>query len=70
MHYSIIIQFDTSDNIYVASIPELQGCMAHGKTPEEAVREVLIVRDMWIDTAKELGIDIPSPTHFEHPAIF
>ena len=27
--YSIFMQYDPQDKIYVASVPELQGCMAH-----------------------------------------
>ena len=34
--YSIFMQYDPQDKIYVASVPELQGCMAHGETKEEA----------------------------------
>ena len=62
--YSVLIQYDNIDDIYVASIPELQGCMAHGRTQEEAFREVNIVRDMWIETAKEEGVPIPEPALF------
>lgn len=53
----------------MASIPELQGCMAHGDTPEEAFREVNIVRDMWIETANEKGITIPEPQLFNEVTI-
>lgn len=67
--YSVLIQYDDVDNIYVASIPELQGCMAHGATQEEAFREVNIVRDMWIETAKEEGLPIPKPCLFNDVAI-
>ncbi len=62
--YSVLIQYDDIDKIYVASIPELQGCMAHGKTQEDAFREVNIVRDMWIQTAQEEGLPIPEPHLF------
>lgn len=66
--YSVLIQYDAIDNIYVASIPELQGCMAHGAT-QEAFREVNIVRDMWIETAKEEGLPIPEPCLFNDVTI-
>ncbi len=61
LEYSVIIQYDNDDKIYVASIPELQGCMAHGKTKEEALKEIEIVKKMWLETAKEKGVDIPEP---------
>lgn len=63
--YSVLIQYDETEQIYIASIPELQGCMAHGRTQEEAFKEVNIVRDMWIETAKEEGIPIPKPALFK-----
>lgn len=62
LEYSVLIQYDDIDKIYVASIPELQGCMAHGKTKEEALKEIEVVRDMWIETAKEKGLEIPKPS--------
>ena len=61
MKYSILVQYDATDGIFVASVPDLQGCMAHGNTPDEAVKEVLIVAQMWLETAQEKGISIPSP---------
>ena len=62
--YSILIQYDGSDNIHVASIPELQGCMAHGETPEAAIKEIGIALSLWIETAKDKGIPIPEPMLF------
>ena len=40
LKYSVVIQYDGRDNIYVAHVPELAGCMAHGSTPEDAAREI------------------------------
>lgn len=59
--YSVFMQYDDIDKIYVASIPELQGCMAHGNTPEEAFKEIGTVCNMWLETAKEKGLTIPEP---------
>ena len=59
--YSIFIQYDDIDKIYVASIPELPGCMAHGATKEEALNELEVACDLWIETAKEIGREIPEP---------
>ena len=64
MEYSIFIQYDAEDKIYVASIPELSGCIAHGNTKEQAIEEVEIARDLWIDSAKENGIPIPKPAYY------
>lgn len=64
MRYSIVIQYDEIDNIYVASVPELQGCMAHGRTQEDALREISVVVEMWLEEARDLGRQIPSPLLF------
>jgi predicted RNase H-like HicB family nuclease len=59
--YSVLIQYDGRDNIYVASIPELSGCIAHGKTQEDAMSEIRIALELWMETATETGISIPKP---------
>ena len=61
MKYSIYVYYDAKDDIYVASIPELEGCMAHGATPEDAVREVQVACKLWIEDARESGSLIPKP---------
>ena len=63
MKYSILVKYDETDGIFIASVPDLQGCNAHGNTPDEAVREVLIVQDMWLKTAEEKGLNIPAPSY-------
>lgn len=62
--YSIFMQYDPQDRIYVASVPELPGCMADGKTPEEAVKNTEIIIQEWIETALEEGEEIPEPHLF------
>ena len=59
--YEIIIFFSNVDKIYIAEVPELPGCMAHGKTQEEALVNVKEAIQLWIDTAKEFGDPIPEP---------
>ncbi len=60
-NYTIVLQYDPQDKIYVASIPELPGCMAHGKTREAALKEIAVAKDLWIETALEVGKKIPEP---------
>ena len=67
--YSIFMQYDPQDKIYVASVPELQGCMAHGETKEEALKENEIAKELWIETAKEDGLPIPEPALFTSIAV-
>lgn len=59
--YSIYMYYDEKDQVYVASVPELQGCMAHGETREEALKEIEIAEKLWIESAKDMDIKIPKP---------
>ena len=61
MQYSILIQFDDIDKIYVASVPELKGCMAHGYTREESIKEIQEAIKLQIEVMQEKGIAIPMP---------
>jgi predicted RNase H-like HicB family nuclease len=61
LKYSISIQYDENDNIFVASVPELEGCMAHGDTLEEAVKEIQVAMEGWLEVAEEVGKEIPAP---------
>jgi predicted RNase H-like HicB family nuclease len=59
--YEIIIYWSDEDSAYVAEVPELAGCMADGATYEEALANVNLVVQEWIETASELGRPIPQP---------
>lgn len=59
--YEIIIYWDKTDKIFVVDVPELPGCMAHGKSKKEAIENVEKAVDFWIKTAKEDGVQIPEP---------
>ncbi len=62
MHkYELVIYWSAQDDAFIAEVPELLGCMADGATYEEAVANVQRVISEWIDTAKELGREIPAP---------
>jgi predicted RNase H-like HicB family nuclease len=60
--------YSEEDGEYIADIPDLKYCSASGATPEEALREVLIAKQLWLETAKEKGIPIPTPRY--RPAIY
>lgn len=59
--YEMIIYWDKTDNVYVVDVPELPGCMAHGKSKKEALENAEKSVAFWIKTAKEDGIQIPEP---------
>jgi len=59
--YEIIIYWSNEDEAFIAEVPELSGCMAHGETPEKALKNAKQAIRLWIDTAKEFGDPIPQP---------
>jgi predicted RNase H-like HicB family nuclease len=59
--YEVIIYWSESDQAFIAEVPELSGCAADGKTYQEALANVEVVIGEWIETAKELGREIPQP---------
>ena len=59
--YELILYWDESDSCYIAEVPELPGCMAHGSTYDEALMQAKDAIALWIDTAKEFGDPIPEP---------
>jgi predicted RNase H-like HicB family nuclease len=60
-HYSMLIQWDKDDCIYVVTVPELPGCQTHGESYEEAVQQGKDAIPSWIMVAEELGRPIPPP---------
>ena len=62
MHkYEIIIYWSNEDAAFVAEVPELPGCAAHGDTQEAALENIRQAMDLWIETAREFGDPIPEP---------
>lgn len=65
--HSMAMSWSEEDQAYIVSVPELPGCMADGKTPEEAVKNTEIIIQEWIETALEEGEEIPKPHLFSMP---
>ncbi len=63
-HYSMLLQWDPDDEIYVVTVPELPGCMSHGATYEEAVRQGQDAIDSWVAASRAEGLSIPEPRVF------
>jgi predicted RNase H-like HicB family nuclease len=62
LHYSMIIQWEPLDKIYVVTVPELEGCVTHGKTYEEAVAQGQEAIEAWV-----MGEDVatlPAPDYY------
>jgi predicted RNase H-like HicB family nuclease len=59
--YEIILYWSSADAAFVAEVPELAGCMAHGDSQESALANVKEAMQLWLETAKEFGDPIPEP---------
>lgn len=59
--YEVILYWDREDEIFVAEVPELPGCMAHGSTRSETVKAAEDAISFWITTAQEDGMIVPEP---------
>ena len=61
VRYEVIIYWSKEDDAFIAEAPELPGCAADGATYQEALANIEVIIQEWIDTAKELGRTIPEP---------
>jgi predicted RNase H-like HicB family nuclease len=60
-NYEMIVWWSADDEAFVVDVPELPGCMAHGTTRSEAIKNAEEAISFWIKTAKEDGIAVPKP---------
>ena len=61
LKYEVIIYWSDEDEAFIAEVPELPGCAADGDTPQNALAEVHVIAEEWIETARELGRAVPEP---------
>ena len=59
LRYEISLYWSKEDQAFIAEVPELPGCAADGETYQEALQNVEVIMQEWIETAKELGRPIP-----------
>lgn len=59
--YETIIYWSEEDQLFIADVPELPGCVAHGASPDEALSKAQDAMQLWLDTAREFGDPIPEP---------
>ncbi len=67
-HYHINLFWSEEDGLWIADVPDLKFCSAHGATPSEAAEEVRVAVQLWLETALEEGLPIPEPRY--RPAIY
>jgi predicted RNase H-like HicB family nuclease len=66
--YHINIFYSEEDGGYIADIPDLRYCSAFGDTPQEALAEVLVAKEAWLESVREHGDEVPPPRY--RPAIY
>ena len=59
--YELIVSWSEDDAVFVADVPELPGCLAHGITPAAAVSSAQEAIALWLEVAREAGRPIPEP---------
>jgi predicted RNase H-like HicB family nuclease len=59
--YELIIYWSKDDKAFIVEVPELPGCMADGKTYQEALSNAERMIKEWVETAKAIGRPIPKP---------
>ena len=59
--YYINVFYSTDNKKYIAEFPDLPDCSAVADDPEEAVREAIITKKLWIASALADDITIPPP---------
>ena len=59
--YEIILYWSAEDAAFIAEVPELPGCMAHGDTQDEALHQAQQAMAAWVEVAQEIGRSIPEP---------
>lgn len=58
--YEVVLSWSEEDEAFIAEVPELPGCVADGSTYEKAMANVRVIIAEWIETATELGREVPS----------
>jgi predicted RNase H-like HicB family nuclease len=66
--YHINVFWHPDDHCWIADVPDLRPCSAHGETPVQAVTEVMTAIDLWLETAKAADQPVPEPRY--SPAIY
>jgi len=62
--HSIVIQWSEEDKVFIASVPELPGLSSFGNTPEEAIKELGVAKEIFLKVMEEDGDEIPDPDIF------
>jgi predicted RNase H-like HicB family nuclease len=61
MKYEIVISWSEDDELFIATVPDLPGCMSHGTTYESALADIQEAMALWLEVSEEFGDPIPQP---------
>ncbi len=64
--YAIVVFWSEEDGAWIADAPDLKSCSAYGDTPEEALAELEVAMDAWLEVAAEQGLPVPAPRFRRH----
>ncbi|HEV7601387.1 MAG TPA: type II toxin-antitoxin system HicB family antitoxin [Bradyrhizobium sp.] len=64
--YAIIVYWSDEDAVWIAEAPDLDPCAAQGDTAEQAVAELRVAMELWLEVARERGRPIPEPRYRPH----
>jgi predicted RNase H-like HicB family nuclease len=59
--YGIAIFWSEEDNQFISIAPDLRGCSASGDTYEEALSEIQIAKELWLESSRERDYEVPEP---------
>lgn len=61
LKYEVIIYWSDDDEAYIAEMPELPGCASDGQTQQDALINLRVIAQEWMETGLELGRPVPEP---------
>jgi predicted RNase H-like HicB family nuclease len=61
-NYPIDVFWSDEDHIWIANVPDLALCTGHGSTPQDAVKEVGVAVEAWLEAAYAEGRTVPAPS--------
>ncbi len=67
-HYHINLFWSSEDACWIADVPDLHYCSAHGETPDDAAREIRVAIDLFLESCRAHGDPIPEPRYRPAPA--
>lgn len=62
------LEWDAEGKSYIVSVPELQGCLTVGDTIDEAMAMIAEALELYVETCRDMGADIPERYYRMFPA--